>query len=154
MDTKRVRMLVGISGDDFGWHPGQIVDMTADEAAKWADGERAVYARPGEVELSADLDTLKAALDQLQAELATVTAERDQLQAELAAMTAERDTLHADVAAAAAVDDDPVDQVAQDQADEPNPPTPGPADAPTQDPADEPTAKAPTGRPRRSGTGR
>lgn len=36
-----LRILTGISGLDFSWHPGQLVDLDDEEAAKWADGVRA-----------------------------------------------------------------------------------------------------------------
>ncbi|MFJ8140650.1 hypothetical protein [Streptomyces sp. NPDC096013] len=36
-----IRVLQGISGTDFSWHPGQLVDLDDEEAAKWADGHRA-----------------------------------------------------------------------------------------------------------------
>ncbi|MFJ9895244.1 hypothetical protein ACIQPR_18205 [Streptomyces sp. NPDC091280] len=36
-----IRVLQGISGIDFSWHPGQLVDLDEDEAAKWTDGHRA-----------------------------------------------------------------------------------------------------------------
>lgn len=38
----RVRILQGVSGLDFAWAPGDIVDMDDEAAARWADGERAV----------------------------------------------------------------------------------------------------------------
>jgi hypothetical protein len=41
-----IRMLVGVSGSDFSWRPGQVLDLPEAEAAAWADGERAVYLDP------------------------------------------------------------------------------------------------------------
>lgn len=41
----RIRMLTSVSGDGFVWHPGQVVDLPGAEAAKWADGRRAVLVR-------------------------------------------------------------------------------------------------------------
>ncbi|MFI0528542.1 hypothetical protein ACH3XX_00660 [Streptomyces scabiei] len=40
----RVRILQGVSGLDFAWAPGDVIDMDDDEAERWADGERAVLA--------------------------------------------------------------------------------------------------------------
>ncbi|MFF1960997.1 hypothetical protein ACFVWX_28985 [Streptomyces sp. NPDC058220] len=40
----RIRILTGISGTDFSWRPGEFVDLDEKEAAKWADGVRAVRA--------------------------------------------------------------------------------------------------------------
>ena len=39
----KIRLKVGVSGEDFSWRPGQEIDLPDDEAAKWADGERAEY---------------------------------------------------------------------------------------------------------------
>ncbi|MGW1039331.1 hypothetical protein [Streptomyces sp. NPDC002547] len=36
-----IRILQGISGADFSWAPGDLVDLDEDQAAVWADGERA-----------------------------------------------------------------------------------------------------------------
>lgn len=36
-----VRILQAISGPDFSWQPGDLVDLPDDEAAKWADCVRA-----------------------------------------------------------------------------------------------------------------
>lgn len=41
--TVPVRMLVSVSGPDFNWVPQQVVDMSPEEATKWADGVRGVY---------------------------------------------------------------------------------------------------------------
>jgi hypothetical protein len=38
----QIRVLQGIAGDP-NWAPGEIVELPANEAAKWADGERAEY---------------------------------------------------------------------------------------------------------------
>ncbi|MFD9515944.1 hypothetical protein [Streptomyces sp. NPDC059979] len=42
----RIRILQGVAGADFSWSPGDEVELSADEAAKWADGYRAEYADP------------------------------------------------------------------------------------------------------------
>jgi hypothetical protein len=36
----RVELLVGVSGLDFSWKPGEVVDMSDEQAAAWADGVR------------------------------------------------------------------------------------------------------------------
>lgn len=41
--TTQVRLLVSVSGPEFNWIPGQVVDMPVVEAAKWADGVRGEY---------------------------------------------------------------------------------------------------------------
>lgn len=41
----RIRVLQSVGGLDFSWVPGDIVDLPAEEAAKWADGYRAEYVR-------------------------------------------------------------------------------------------------------------
>lgn len=41
-----VRMLVAVAGADFSWVPEEIVHLPAEEAAKWADGERGEYVQP------------------------------------------------------------------------------------------------------------
>lgn len=46
----RIRMLVSVAGADFVWEPGQVVDLPGAEAAKWADGQRAVMVRSEPVE--------------------------------------------------------------------------------------------------------
>ncbi|MFF7200517.1 hypothetical protein [Streptomyces sp. NPDC008141] len=46
----RIRMLVSAAGSDFAWEPGQEVDLPGSEAAKWADGVRAVMVRSEPVE--------------------------------------------------------------------------------------------------------
>lgn len=40
----RIRILQAIAGSGFSWAPGDLVDVDEDEAAAWADGERAVLA--------------------------------------------------------------------------------------------------------------
>lgn len=45
-----VRILQGVSGDDFSWTPGEVVDMSAEDASKWADGYRAELVRGEEAE--------------------------------------------------------------------------------------------------------
>jgi hypothetical protein len=44
MATVKIRLIQGVSGLDFAWAPGEVIELPADEAAKWADGERAEYA--------------------------------------------------------------------------------------------------------------
>ncbi|MEE4493577.1 hypothetical protein [Streptomyces sp. BE230] len=39
-----IRILEAVSGLDFSWQPGDVVDLVAEEAEKWADGHRAVWA--------------------------------------------------------------------------------------------------------------
>lgn len=36
-----IRILEAVSGADFSWQPGDIVDLGEEEAAAWADGHRA-----------------------------------------------------------------------------------------------------------------
>jgi hypothetical protein len=38
-----IRIKTPIAGGDFSWRPGEVVDLPAAEAAKWADGQRAEY---------------------------------------------------------------------------------------------------------------
>ncbi|WP_055526011.1 hypothetical protein [Streptomyces graminilatus] len=40
----RIRVLEAIAGADFSWAPGDVVDVSDEEAASWADGHRAVLA--------------------------------------------------------------------------------------------------------------
>ncbi|MFR0354165.1 hypothetical protein [Streptomyces sediminimaris] len=40
----RIRVLEAIAGADFSWAPGDVVDVSDEEAAGWADGHRAVLA--------------------------------------------------------------------------------------------------------------
>lgn len=40
----RIRVLEAIAGSDFSWAPGDVVDVSDEEAASWADGHRAVLA--------------------------------------------------------------------------------------------------------------
>ncbi|WP_327710030.1 hypothetical protein OG912_16780 [Streptomyces sp. NBC_00464] len=40
----RIRILEAVSGLDFSWQPGDLVELAEEEAAKWADGYRAVWA--------------------------------------------------------------------------------------------------------------
>jgi hypothetical protein len=42
----RVELLVGVSGLDFTWKPGEIVDMSGEQAAAWADGVRGRLVEP------------------------------------------------------------------------------------------------------------
>lgn len=37
----RIRILEAISGADFSWQPGDVVDLVEEQAAVWADGHRA-----------------------------------------------------------------------------------------------------------------
>lgn len=37
----KIRILQAVAGLDFSWTPGEEVELPDDEAAKWADGERA-----------------------------------------------------------------------------------------------------------------
>ncbi|MFM9542321.1 hypothetical protein [Streptomyces turgidiscabies] len=39
-----IRVLEAIAGADFSWAPGDVVEVTDEEAASWADGHRAVLA--------------------------------------------------------------------------------------------------------------
>lgn len=41
----RIRMLTSVAGSGFAWDAGQEIDLPGAEAAKWADGERAVLVR-------------------------------------------------------------------------------------------------------------
>lgn len=38
-------MLTSVSGQDFAWAPGEVVDLPGAEAAQWADGVRAELVR-------------------------------------------------------------------------------------------------------------
>lgn len=40
----RIRVLEAIAGADFSWAPGDVVELSDEEAASWADGHRAVLA--------------------------------------------------------------------------------------------------------------
>jgi hypothetical protein len=40
----RIRILQAISGSDFSWAPGDVVEVSDEQAEAWADGERAVHA--------------------------------------------------------------------------------------------------------------
>lgn len=40
----RIRILEAVAGLDFSWQPGDVVDLVEEEASKWADGHRAVWA--------------------------------------------------------------------------------------------------------------
>jgi len=46
----RIRILQAVSGNDFSWSVGDIVDLPGDEAAKWVDGYRAELVRGEKVE--------------------------------------------------------------------------------------------------------
>lgn len=41
-----IRIKTPVSGADFAWRPGEVVDLPDAEAAKWVDGVRAEYADP------------------------------------------------------------------------------------------------------------
>lgn len=41
----RIRMIQSAAGHDFSWAAGEVVDVTAEQAAAWADGERAELVR-------------------------------------------------------------------------------------------------------------
>ncbi|MER7967676.1 hypothetical protein ABTX35_01435 [Streptomyces sp. NPDC096080] len=45
---RRIRVLEAIAGSDFSWAPGDIVEVSEEEAASWADGHRAVLADDGQ----------------------------------------------------------------------------------------------------------
>ncbi|EGX60096.1 hypothetical protein SZN_09246 [Streptomyces zinciresistens K42] len=42
-----IRVLEAIAGADFSWVPGDVVEVSEEEAASWADGHRAVLADDG-----------------------------------------------------------------------------------------------------------
>lgn len=41
----RIRILTPVSGTDFQWSPGQVVDLPGATASQWADGVRAEMVR-------------------------------------------------------------------------------------------------------------
>lgn len=41
----RVRILQSVAGDTFSWMPGEVIDMSAKDAAVWADGFRGELVR-------------------------------------------------------------------------------------------------------------
>jgi hypothetical protein len=41
----RIRILTAVSGADFQWRPGQVVDLPGEVASQWADGVRAAMVR-------------------------------------------------------------------------------------------------------------
>lgn len=45
---RRIRVLEAIAGADFSWAPGDVVEVSEEEAASWADGHRAVLAEDGQ----------------------------------------------------------------------------------------------------------
>ncbi|WP_327403828.1 hypothetical protein OG194_29605 [Streptomyces sp. NBC_01288] len=45
---RRIRVLEAIAGSDFSWAPGDVVEVSEEEAASWADGHRAVLADDGQ----------------------------------------------------------------------------------------------------------
>ncbi|MFE1925799.1 hypothetical protein ACFW91_24910 [Streptomyces asoensis] len=44
----RIRILEAIAGSDFSWGPGDVVEVSEEAAANWADGHRAVLADDGQ----------------------------------------------------------------------------------------------------------
>jgi hypothetical protein len=44
-DTRTIRVLKGVGGTPR-WRPGELVELPAEEAEKWADGHRAEYVDP------------------------------------------------------------------------------------------------------------
>ncbi|MET7475066.1 hypothetical protein ABZT17_11995 [Streptomyces sp. NPDC005648] len=44
----RIRVLEAIAGADFSWAPGDVIEVSNDEAAAWADGHRAELANDQE----------------------------------------------------------------------------------------------------------
>jgi hypothetical protein len=46
----RVRMLVSVAGPDHSWQAGDEIDMSVEDAAMWADGERGELVRGESVE--------------------------------------------------------------------------------------------------------
>lgn len=45
-----IRVLQSVSGLDFSWSPGDLVDLPDEQAAVWADGVRAEPAEPEQPE--------------------------------------------------------------------------------------------------------
>ncbi|WP_330349576.1 hypothetical protein [Streptomyces sp. NBC_00582] len=43
----RIKVLEAIAGADFSWSPGDVIEVSVEEAAAWADGHRAVLADDG-----------------------------------------------------------------------------------------------------------
>lgn len=41
-----IRLLQSVSGMDFTWSPGDLVDLPEDQARVWADGVRAEFVEP------------------------------------------------------------------------------------------------------------
>jgi hypothetical protein len=50
----RVRILQAVAGEAFSWAAGDEVDMSAEDAAKWADGNRGELVRGGSTETPED----------------------------------------------------------------------------------------------------
>ncbi|MEV7240454.1 hypothetical protein AB0N92_04210 [Streptomyces sp. NPDC093248] len=46
----RIRVLTSVAGEGFSWRAGEEIDLPGAEAAKWADGVRAVLVRTAPVE--------------------------------------------------------------------------------------------------------
>ena len=46
----RIRILMAVSGADFQWSPGQVVDLPGEAASRWADGVRAELVRGDPIE--------------------------------------------------------------------------------------------------------
>lgn len=57
----RIRVLQSVAGVDFSWQPGDIVDVTAEQAQAWADGERAELVREQPTERAATTTRTKKA---------------------------------------------------------------------------------------------
>lgn len=54
---RRIRVLEAIAGADFSWAPGDVVELSEEQAAVWADGHRAEFAdENGELEVAYAVD--------------------------------------------------------------------------------------------------
>ncbi|MEV4974445.1 hypothetical protein [Streptomyces scopuliridis] len=66
----RIRILEAIAGADFSWTPGDLVDLSEDQADRWADGHRAVRvddaptdsSAPGPAEVAPVVTTMDGAV--------------------------------------------------------------------------------------------
>lgn len=56
-----IRVLQSVSGLDFSWSPGDLVDLPDEQAAVWADGVRAEPAEPVVVGVSDESNTVDEA---------------------------------------------------------------------------------------------
>lgn len=52
----QIRIKTPIAGSDFSWRPGEVVDLPAAEAAKWADGQRAEYVNDADAPPADDVE--------------------------------------------------------------------------------------------------